>query len=112
VRAVGKSMAMEMVLAGRKLDAEEARACGLISSIAADGESVDDLACAIAERIAQAAPIAVTMAKAAVLESFETPLSAGIRYERSLSALIAASDDRAEGMRAFAAKERPQFKGR
>lgn len=111
VRAVGKSMAMEMVLAGRKLDAEEARACGLISSIAVDGE-VDDLACAIAERIAQAAPIAVTMAKAAVLESFETPLSAGIRYERSLSALIAASDDRAEGMRAFAAKERPQFKGR
>lgn len=112
VRAVGKSMAMEMVLAGRKLDAEEAKACSLISSIAADGETVESHACTIAERIAQAAPIAVTMAKAAVLESFETPLSAGIRYERSLSALIAASDDRAEGMRAFAAKERPQFKGR
>lgn len=112
VRAVGKSMAMEMILAGRKLDAEEARAFGLISTIAADGETADAQACAMAERIVKGAPIAVAMAKAAVLESFETPLSAGIRYERSLSALIAASDDRAEGMRAFAAKEPPQFKGR
>ncbi|MBN8954439.1 MULTISPECIES: enoyl-CoA hydratase-related protein [unclassified Rhizobium] len=111
VRAIGKSMAMEMILAGRRLDAREAKACGLISSIAADGRPIADHALEIAERIAQAAPLAVTMAKAAILESFEAPLSAGIRFERSLSALITASDDRAEGMRAFAAKEPPLFTG-
>lgn len=112
VRVVGKSMAMEMILAGRRLNAEEAQSCGLVSSIAADGQPVEGHALEIAKRIAQAAPLAVKMAKSAVLASFETPLSAGIQYERSLSALIAASEDRAEGMRAFAMKEQPHFTGR
>lgn len=112
VRAVGKTMAMEMILAGRRLNADEAKACGLISNVAGDDESVEDLALKIAGQIAKAAPLAVAMAKSAVLESFESPLSTGIRYERSLSALISASDDRNEGLRAFASKETPRFRGR
>lgn len=112
VRVVGKSMAMEMILAGRRLTAEEARGLGLVSALTADTRNVQDLAFEIAARIASAAPLAVKMAKAAVLASFETPLSAGIQYERSLSALIAASEDRSEGMRAFAAKAQPNFTGR
>lgn len=112
VRAVGKSMAMEMLLAGRRLDVEEAKACGLISTIVDDDESVEDRALLIARRIAEGAPLAMAMAKAAVLESFESPLSAGIRFERSLSALIAASEDREEGLRALALKKIPKFNGR
>jgi enoyl-CoA hydratase len=112
VRAVGKSMAMEMILAGRRLDANEALSFGLVSTVASAGQNTEAVAFGIAERIAAAAPLAVSMAKSAVLESYETTLTAGIRYERSLSALIAASDDRAEGIRAFAAKEQPVFKGK
>lgn len=112
VRAVGKSMAMEMILAGRRLDANEALSFGLVSTVANADQSSEAVALGIAERIAAAAPLAVSMAKSAVLESYETTLAAGIRYERSLSALIAASDDRAEGVRAFAAKERPAFQGK
>jgi enoyl-CoA hydratase len=112
VRAVGKSMAMEMILAGRRLDANEALTFGLVSTVSNEGQSSQAAAFVVAERIATAAPLAVSMAKSAVLESYETTLAAGIRYERSLSALIAASDDRAEGVRAFAAKERPVFKGK
>ncbi|AYD03720.1 enoyl-CoA hydratase-related protein [Neorhizobium sp. NCHU2750] len=112
VRAVGKSMAMEMVLAGRRLDVEEALRCGLVSSVAAEGEDVADKAHSIAEQIAQGGPLAVTMAKAAILESFETSLSAGIRYERTMSALISASADRKEGLEAFSQKRPPLFTGR
>ncbi|PYE39469.1 short chain enoyl-CoA hydratase [Rhizobium sp. PP-F2F-G20b] len=112
VRAVGKSMAMEMILAGRKLSADEALAFGLVSTVVSGVETVEHRALDIAKRIAQAAPLAVTMAKAAILQSFETPLSAGIRYERALSALIASSEDRAEGIRAFSQKQTPYFKGK
>jgi enoyl-CoA hydratase len=112
VRAVGKSMAMEMILAGRRLDAHEALSFGLVSTVASEGQGSEAAAFGIAERIATAAPLAVSMAKSAVLESYETTLAAGIRYERSLSALITASDDRAEGVRAFAAKKLPVFKGK
>lgn len=110
VRAVGKSMAMEMIMAGRRLDADEACRFGIASSIAAQGEA-GMMARTLAGRIALASPTALAVAKQAVLQSFEMPLSAGIRYERSLSALMAASQDRAEGMRAFADKRKPTFKG-
>jgi len=112
VRMVGKSMAMEMILAGRKLNAREARECGLVSTLVGEDETVAGRAFAIAAEIAKGAPLAVCFAKAAVLQSFETTLSAGIRYERTLSALIAASEDRAEGMTAFAEKRSAQFTGR
>lgn len=104
-------MAMEMILAGRKLSAQEAKETGLISTLVEESETAPARAFAIAGAIASGAPLAVSFAKAAVLQSFETGLSAGIRYERSLSALIAASDDRKEGMTAFAEKRSPQFKG-
>lgn len=111
VRAVGKSLAMEMILAGRRIDADEALRAGLVSTVAEIG-SARATAEAIAQRIAGAGPLAVAVAKSAVLASFETTLSAGLRQERALSALLAASADRSEGIRAFRAKDTPDFQGR
>ncbi|MCH4089788.1 enoyl-CoA hydratase-related protein [Acetobacter sp.] len=110
-RTVGKSLAMEMVLAGRRLNATEACAQGLVSQITEDGETVST-AIAVAGRIAQAGPLATHMAKAALLASYDMPLTAGIKYERTLSALVAASEDRKAGLAALGSRTKPTFHGR
>jgi enoyl-CoA hydratase len=111
IRTAGKAVAMDMILTGRRLDAAEALRCGLVSRVAPlDGlraEAMD-----AAERIAEAGPLATRMAKHAVLTAFDTGLTAGVAHERALSALIAASADRAEGMRAFRERTTPDFEGK
>jgi len=111
VRAVGKSLAMEMLLAGRRLSAQEARQAGLISQLT-EPDELEARALALAKQIAKAAPLAAVMIKKAVAASYEMPLSAGVAYERTLSALIADSEDRASGLAAFSNKQTPTFRGR
>lgn len=109
VRAVGKSLAMDMLLSGRRIDAQEALRAGLVSRVT---DSLEEQALVLANQVAKAAPLAAMMIKKAVAASYEMPLSAGVAYERSLSALIADSEDRATGLTAFKAKQSPEFKGR
>ncbi|KZX21579.1 enoyl-CoA hydratase-related protein [Rathayibacter tanaceti] len=111
VRAVGKPMAMDLLLTGRRLTATEALASGLVSRIVPLTDLVGESR-AIAERIAAGAPLATRMAKHAVLTAFDAPLTVGVAHERALSALIAASADRDEGLRAFRARDTPDFEGR
>lgn len=111
VRAVGKSLAMEMLLGGRRINAQEAIQAGLVSRIVAADE-LEQQALALAGQVAKAAPLAAVMIKKAVAASYEMPLSAGVAYERVLSALIADSEDRTAGLEAFKNKQRPEFKGR
>lgn len=111
VRAVGKSLAMEMLLGGRRINAQEAIQAGLVSRIVAADE-LEQQALALAGQVAKAAPLAAVMIKKAVAASYEMPLSAGVAYERVLSALIADSEDRTAGLEAFKSKQRPEFKGR
>ncbi|WP_279052086.1 enoyl-CoA hydratase-related protein [Cedecea davisae] len=111
VRAVGKSLAMEMLLGGRRINAREAIQAGLVSRIVAS-EELEQQALALAGQVAKAAPLAAVMIKKAVAASYEMPLSAGVAYERVLSALIADSEDRTAGLEAFKNKQRPEFKGR
>ena len=111
VRAVGKSLAMEMLLGGRRINAQEAIQAGLVSRIVAADE-LEQQALALAWQVAKAAPLAAVMIKKAVAASYEMPLSAGVAYERVLSALIADSEDRTAGLEAFKNKQRPEFKGR
>jgi enoyl-CoA hydratase/carnithine racemase len=110
-RVVGKQRAMELVLTGRRFSAQEAREMGLVNEVARAGEWLDR-AMDVAGRIARRPPIAVRLAKQAVLAADETPLGAGLDQERRLYELTMATEDKAEGTRAFLEKRKPDFKGR
>ncbi len=110
-RAVGKSLAMEVILNDRRLTAEEALRGGLVSRVVA-GPSCLDEAVALAGQIAARAPVAVQLAKAAVNKAFEVGLAEGMAYEEQLFYILFASDDQKEGMRAFLEKRKAEWRGR
>ncbi|MEE4463619.1 enoyl-CoA hydratase [Azotobacter chroococcum] len=110
-RFIGKAKAMDMVLTGRLMDAQEAERCGLVSRLVPADRLLEE-ALAAAGKIAQmSAPIAM-MAKESVNRAFETPLAEGIRFERRLFHSTFATEDQKEGMAAFVEKRRPDFKDR
>lgn len=110
-RFVGKSKAMEMVLTGRMMDAAEAERCGLVSRIVPADKLVEE-AVKVAGEIANLSSVSVMMAKEAVNRAYETTLAEGVRFERRLFHATFALEDQKEGMAAFVAKRKPQFKGR
>jgi enoyl-CoA hydratase len=109
--AVGKSMAMEIVLNDRRLSADEALRYGLVSRVVPVEHLVDE-AVELAAQIAQRAPVGVQMGKAAVNKAFELGLSEGMEHEKTLFYFLFGTDDQKEGMRAFAEKRKPEWKGR
>jgi enoyl-CoA hydratase/carnithine racemase len=110
-RVMGKQRAMELVLTGRRIGAQEAFDLGLANQIASRKEWLGK-AIELAEVVARRPPLAVRLAKQAVLAAEETALTAGLDQERRLYELAMATEDRVEGMRAFLEKRRPDFKGR
>ncbi|MFN2470606.1 MAG: enoyl-CoA hydratase-related protein [Gaiellaceae bacterium] len=110
-RAVGKAVAMDVVLSGRFLSAREALAAGLVSRVVAKEAWLEE-AKRIARDVAAKGPVGTRLAKEAVDLAFETPLSAGLEHERRLLALAFASEDAGEGLRAFVEKREPDFRGR
>jgi enoyl-CoA hydratase len=110
-RAVGKAKAMELILTGRNMDAREAEAHGLVSQVV-PAESTVPAALELAGRIAAMPPVAVMAAKAAVNRAEELPLEAGLEFERRSFYLLFDTEDKAEGMAAFAAKRKPTWRGR
>jgi enoyl-CoA hydratase len=110
-RAVGKSKAMEMILTGRMMDAEEAERAGLVSRIVPAAALLDE-AVKVAERIAGLSRPAVAMAKDAVNRAFETTLAEGVRFERRLFQSCFALADQKEGMAAFVEKRKAVFSHR
>lgn len=109
-RAVGKPLAMEMVLAGTFISAERARAAGLITDIT-EPELTLEYSLNLAQQIATKAPLSVQMAKAAVLKACEVDLDNGLQFERQAFVFLGATDDRKEGIAAFLEKRTPTFKG-
>ncbi len=107
-RAVGKSKAMDMVLTGRMMDAEEAERCNLVSRVFPAADLVSE-ALAMAARIADLSDTAVALVKQAVNRAFETTLSEGVRAERSLFLPLFGTRDQREGMAAFAEKRPARF---
>jgi enoyl-CoA hydratase len=110
-RAVGKYKAMEMILTGKRIGAEEAKALGLVSRVVPKEAYLDE-AKKVANEIASKSPVAARLAKMAVNKAFEMGLSQGIDFERELFYLLFASEDKNEGMKAFTEKRKPEFKGK
>ncbi len=110
-KAIGKARAMELVLTGRFISAEEARDYGLVNKVV-PVEMYMYEATQLAKEIAAMSPIATMLAKEAVNRSFETFLDEGLHFERKNFYLAFASDDQKEGMAAFVEKRKPDFKGR
>ena len=110
-RAVGKSLAMDMILTGRRLKADEALAAGLVARVVPADELLDR-ALEVAATIAGHSLPAVVAAKAAVNEAFEATLSAGLRSERQAFYAAFSTEDQKEGMGAFLEKRTPSWRQR
>jgi enoyl-CoA hydratase len=110
-RAVGKAKAMDMVLTGRMMDAEEAERCGLVARIVPLANLVDE-AVKVAATISSMSLPAVLGAKEAVNCAFETSLAEGLRFERRVFHSMFATADQKEGMAAFIAKRPPKFENK
>jgi len=109
-RAVGKAIAMEMVLNNRTLTAQEALAYGLVNRVVPVESYLKD-ALEFAAELASRAPLAVRLGKEAVNLAFETPLSVGLAEERRAFYFLFASQDQKEGMQAFIEKRDPDWQG-
>ncbi|HEY8917789.1 MAG TPA: enoyl-CoA hydratase-related protein [Chitinophaga sp.] len=110
-RAVGKALAMEMVLTGRFITAAEALQAGLVNRITPVELYLEE-AIKLAKEVAGMSPLAVKMAKEAVLKAFDSSLEEGLHFERKNFYLLFASDDQKEGMQAFIEKRAPHFTGK
>jgi enoyl-CoA hydratase len=110
-RAVGKSKAMEMVLTGRMMDAEEAERANLVARVVPLADLLDE-ALRLAQTIAEKSQPIVALAKEAVNVAYETSLQEGVRLERRLFYASFATEDRKEGMQAFIEKRTPDFNNR
>lgn len=110
-RAVGKVKAMEMILTGRTLTAQEALTAGLVNKVV-PAEMYLQEAVSLAREIAAMSPVAVQLAKEAINRAFETHLDEGLAFERKNFYLTFGSEDQKEGMKAFIEKRKPSYKGR
>ena len=109
-RAVGKALAMEMVLNNRTLSAAEALQFGLLNRVVPRERYLDE-ALALAAEIAGRAPLAVRLGKEAVNKAFEMSLAEGLEAERRAFYLLFATQDQKEGMKAFVEKRKAEWKG-
>jgi enoyl-CoA hydratase/carnithine racemase len=110
-RAIGKQRAMEYVLTGRRWDARTAARWGLVNKVVGKGAWLTE-AIELARVVAERPPLALRLAKQAVLAAQETGLAEGLQQERKLFDDAMASEDRVEGMTAFLEKREPRFQGR
>ncbi|MCY3797192.1 MAG: enoyl-CoA hydratase-related protein [Chloroflexi bacterium] len=110
-RAVGKALAMEIMLTDRKLSAEEALQYGLVNRVAPLDEYMD-VAIGIAQKVARRSQVAIRLTKEAVNKAYEMSLEEGLAYERRNFLVAFGSEDKVEGMRAFIEKRRAEWKNR
>ena len=110
-RAVGKALAMEMVLTGKFISANEAFDAGLINRVVPEELYMDE-AVKLANDIVQQSPVAIRLAKESVLKAFDSGLQEGLYFERKNFYMCFASEDQKEGMNAFIEKRKADFKGK
>jgi enoyl-CoA hydratase len=110
-RAVGKSVAMDVILSGRRLNANEALQAGIVARVVAKEAWLEE-AKRVARHIAEKGPVATRLAKESVDRAYETTLGAGLEAERRALYLAFASEDAREGLTAFTERRKPEFRGR
>lgn len=110
-RAVGKAKAMEIVLTGKMFSGLEALGWGLVNRVVPDEMYLEE-AINLAKEIAAKPPLAVRLAKEAVLKAFDTTIEGGLEFERKNFYLLFASEDQKEGMKAFVEKRKAEWKGK
>lgn len=110
-RAVGKYKAMEMILTGKSISAEEAYRIGLVNHVV-PAESIMEEARKIAYEIASKPTISVRAAKEAILKAQDTSIDVGLEFERKAFYMLFATEDGKEGMKAFLEKRKPVYRGR
>ena len=110
-RLVGRGKALEMILTGARIPADEALRIGLVERVVPTGEALK-AALELARAVAAKAPVALRYAKEAVVKGLELPLADGLRLEGDLSTLLRTTEDRVEGARAFLEKRAPRWTGR
>ncbi|NJC98167.1 MAG: enoyl-CoA hydratase [Anaerolineales bacterium] len=111
VRAVGKALAMEMILNNRTLSAQEALQYGLVNRVVPVNDHLNE-ALKLAEEIASRAPLAVRAAKKMIDHSYESFLAQGLAEEKKVFYNLFNTEDQKEGMQAFVEKRKPEWKGR
>ena len=110
-RTVGKYVAMELILTGRRIKADEAKTIGLVAQVYPQASYLED-AKALARTIAEKPPIAIRLATEAIDLALNSGLDAGLEFERKAFYLLFATEDKKEGVDAFVNKRKPSFKGR
>jgi enoyl-CoA hydratase/carnithine racemase len=110
-RLAGIATAKELILTGRRIDAARARALGLVGAVVPAAELRAEAA-RLAGEIAEAGPLAVAQAKRAIEEGFGRPLAEGLAAERAAYEVVLTSEDRDEGLAAFAEKRKPVWRGK
>jgi enoyl-CoA hydratase len=110
-RLVGEGRAMQMILTGEMIGAQEAERIGLVNAVYPAAE-LRAKTLELANKIAEKSPVALEMAKTAVKNAARMGLREGLMQEVDLFALCFASADKEEGVRAFLEKRKPDFKGR
>ncbi|HKA90562.1 MAG TPA: enoyl-CoA hydratase-related protein [Haliangiales bacterium] len=111
-RLIGAARAKEMILLGRRIDAERARQIGLVGQVVPDRAALRAAVDALAEELAGCAPISVAKAKEAIDRGLDAELAAGLAVERECYQATLATEDRNEGLRAFAEKRPPRYQGK
>src|SRR5713101_174213 len=110
-RTAGKYAAMETMLTGTPMTAARAKELGIVNKVV-PAEMTIEIAKRIARQLAEKAPLALRMAKEAVLKAFDSPLAEGLVAERKSFYFLFSTEDQKEGMRAFLEKRKANFKGR
>lgn len=110
-RALGKALAMEVMLTDRKLSAEEALKYGLVNQVVAPEIYLDE-AIKLAQKVASMSQIAIQLTKDAINKAYEATLSEGLEFEKKNFFLAFGTEDKQEGMEAFIEKRKPNWKNK
>ncbi len=111
-RLVGRGRASDLILTGRRIDGAEAFRIGLVERLAAQGQTALEVARQVAGELEGCGPIAVAKAKEAIVAGLDRPLESGLRLEYECYQATLGTEDRLEGLRAFAEKRPPRYQGR